>query len=441
MPNMTEKKADELKRAVDARRISMALTFMCGAWGVIVALAARATISLNDVLDLRTPQVDQAFKTMVIHSGVALAAIIVYILLRWCRSLSVAWPRALLAVCILFGIASLDCIVGFFYPLSGRETPLYVYHPRRGYMYQKNCIVSTGEVDIEFNRFGLRGPPIPSIKTPGEYRILFLGDSIVFGYLLKNDETPVDLTRQAIEQRDAPRSVRCINAGVTGYTTWQELDLLQYEGAAIEPDLVVLVFYVNDVIDMAGVERGVVAARMWDLGLPASTHWSGLIRMVANNLAAREQASIQQQRDLWAQSHVYSPRHPAGLTGKEDFYRDPPLPSLTDAWRKTYLELDAIVDTCEQMNAKLMIVHATDTLELSKEANHRVPSMLVGQWARTRGLSFVDLTDDFDAATDGDPQRIEAMFLDGTHLSPAGSRIMAKRMTDEILKDAIGELD
>jgi hypothetical protein len=192
---------------------------------------------------------------------------------------------------------------------------------------------------------------------------------------------------------------------------------------------------------MAGVERGVVSGRTWDIGLPASTHWSGLVRMISRQLAEREQASIQQHQHHWANARVFAPGHPAGLTGEEDVYREPPLPSMTDAWRRTLLELDGVVETCKSLNAELIIVHATDTLELSKQPDHRLPSRAIRQWAQSRGLPFVNLADDYLAATGGDAERIEKMFLDGTHPSPEGARVMAKRLTDAVFEHALDGLE
>src|SRR5690606_9136258 len=123
--------------------------------------------------------------------------------------------------------------------------------------------------------------------------------------------------------RGAPRPVRCLNGGVPGYTTWQELDLLRHEGRAAEPDLLVLVFYVNDMLDMVGVEPGVVRGRRWDIGLPASSHWSGIVRMTGQLLAKRAQAAVAAQR-VWVAPTMFEPGNPGGLRHVEDIYRDPP---------------------------------------------------------------------------------------------------------------------
>jgi len=94
------------------------------------------------------------------------------------------------------------------------------------------------------NRLGLRNREIGP-KAPGVFRILFLGDSLVY-----YGETPSGaLYTEMLEEnlnRVSLRPVEVINAGVPGYTTYQEQEFLKIYGLAMEPDLVVLGFVFND---------------------------------------------------------------------------------------------------------------------------------------------------------------------------------------------------
>ncbi len=96
------------------------------------------------------------------------------------------------------------------------------------------------DVTIKTNSLGLRNPEIGE-KT--EKRILVLGDSVVYGYGVENNETfPYimnDLTDYEV-----------INAGVTAYSTKQELDYLKRDGIKLQPDIVILTFFIgNDFTD------------------------------------------------------------------------------------------------------------------------------------------------------------------------------------------------
>ncbi len=100
---------------------------------------------------------------------------------------------------------------------------------------------------VEVNSLGLRGPEL-SAKAAGERRILALGDSLIYGQGVADDQTvPAYLEKLLQDRGDAPGSVRVINAGHRAYDTRQELGLLEELGATLEPDTVVLFWFWNDI--------------------------------------------------------------------------------------------------------------------------------------------------------------------------------------------------
>lgn len=96
-------------------------------------------------------------------------------------------------------------------------------------------------------------------RKPGEYRIVVLGDSFVFGYGLSNTE---DRATERLEQRlgdvldrlpaprgqdgEDPRSVRVLNVARPGADTRRELRWLERVVLPLEPDLVILGHFWND---------------------------------------------------------------------------------------------------------------------------------------------------------------------------------------------------
>jgi lysophospholipase L1-like esterase len=95
----------------------------------------------------------------------------------------------------------------------------------------------------DFNGDGLRDHPISREK--GSFRILILGDSIPF-YGDSIEDTYVGyLERQLNIDSESP-SVEVINAGIKGYTNYQELIYLKKYGLRFEPDLVGISFCLND---------------------------------------------------------------------------------------------------------------------------------------------------------------------------------------------------
>jgi len=93
------------------------------------------------------------------------------------------------------------------------------------------------------NGLGLRGPEIGP-KSAARPRLLVLGDSYVFGWAIGEEATlPAQIERQ-LESRGI--EVETINGGVPGYNTEQEAVELESLLPRIRPDLLVLVFVMND---------------------------------------------------------------------------------------------------------------------------------------------------------------------------------------------------
>ena len=84
---------------------------------------------------------------------------------------------------------------------------------------------------ININSLGLRDREIQIAKAPGRKRILFLGDSVVFG-------TGVDANWRMTEFLERALGDRCevVNAGVPGWGPDQELMYLETEGARLNAE-------------------------------------------------------------------------------------------------------------------------------------------------------------------------------------------------------------
>ena len=96
------------------------------------------------------------------------------------------------------------------------------------------------------NSHGLRGPETTYEKPRNTYRILILGDSFAEGYTVNLDSTS-ERVQERLLNAAGDRHYEVINGGTRGYSTDQELLFFDIEGRRYEPDLTVLLFYVNDV--------------------------------------------------------------------------------------------------------------------------------------------------------------------------------------------------
>jgi len=106
---------------------------------------------------------------------------------------------------------------------------------------------------VSINSLGLRGPEVEPIADEGA-RILVLGDSIVAGFEVRQEETFVAVLGDLLgEELDFP--IQTINAGVRGYGTDQSYLYFRERGRLLEPDVVVMWLTPNDLVNDITVHR------------------------------------------------------------------------------------------------------------------------------------------------------------------------------------------
>jgi hypothetical protein len=95
---------------------------------------------------------------------------------------------------------------------------------------------------VRINEKGLRDRSHSYERQNDSQRMVVLGDSFAWGYGVEEYERFSQLLEGSLD-------VEVINAGVSGYSTDQELLWYKYEGAKYDTDLVILVVTGNDVGD------------------------------------------------------------------------------------------------------------------------------------------------------------------------------------------------
>jgi hypothetical protein len=159
-----------------------------------------------------------------------------------------------LGISLLFGLGAAEGIVRLVHgsPLPER-TPISRVraHPLRGWEMIPGENHYTYQHLVEVNSYGFRGPEIPEEKGPREVRILALGDSMVYGQGVADDQTlPSHLERLLNERDTDQRRWRVVNSGHRAYSTNQEVALLTELGPRLKPDIVILFWYWNDLGDV-----------------------------------------------------------------------------------------------------------------------------------------------------------------------------------------------
>jgi lysophospholipase L1-like esterase len=106
-------------------------------------------------------------------------------------------------------------------------------------------------VELRTNALGFRGGPIEPEKPDDVFRIAVAGDSLTLGWGAAEADTFVVRLAQLLQAEPPPGfadDVRfeTFNLGVGNYNTTQEVTRLEARGLPLDPDLIVLAYYIND---------------------------------------------------------------------------------------------------------------------------------------------------------------------------------------------------
>lgn len=100
------------------------------------------------------------------------------------------------------------------------------------------------KIDFKLNSMGLRDDEISEKKPDGVYRVIALGDSFTLGFGVNREDLFVDVLEQWWNEEG--RRVEVINSGTEGYSTDQQVVWFEEVGSKLDPDLVLIFPYEND---------------------------------------------------------------------------------------------------------------------------------------------------------------------------------------------------
>lgn len=148
--------------------------------------------------------------------------------------------NVLVALVLLFAADRLLAVLGL-----PSDIPL-----RSAHRANVTKILKSLEFEYEFstNDLGLRYPQIPLEKSPGEVRILLLGDSFTEGVGVQSSDTfGTDL--ESHYSSKLGNEVRFINAGLGGKGPVQYWRVFRDVGLKLDPDGLLICLYANDLMD------------------------------------------------------------------------------------------------------------------------------------------------------------------------------------------------
>ena len=116
-----------------------------------------------------------------------------------------------------------------------------LYRPKPG------AVGTAGGDEFRINSLGMRDKEYAVEKPPGVARIAILGDSFTFGNGVPEEATFANVLEASLNASRDDTTYEVMNFGVKGYDTGQELATLREVALPLEPDLIVVAYYLNDV--------------------------------------------------------------------------------------------------------------------------------------------------------------------------------------------------
>jgi len=386
------------------------------------------------------------------------------------------------ALCFVvsFVLALLVAEIGLRLIGMGPKPSIHRFDPDTGWSKKPDTDIrkKTGEFDITIatNQFGLRDDPMTSAAKPaGTKRILVLGDSFALGYTVDRDDLYADLLERWWKAEG--RQLDVVNAGTEGWSTDQEAVWLEKNGAAFQPDVVLLFPYENDLywngelsytrfpkprFSVTGPREMVV------LRNPGETAW------YEHTALGKVVASPRAEQRTWT-----PPESGRALEMEHAAYWRTPPDFMVEAVRRTRSGFASVKATCDAIGAQLVIVPIPGKASIVPAAREKLESqiladdfvsklrrMLFGQpdprtvaslapdtaWtpdqpvetflqlARELSIRTIDVRAGFrariDAADSDDHEDLLYHEIDW-HLNPAGNRALAEEVHAALDADGV----
>ena len=137
-----------------------------------------------------------------------------------------------------------------YYPDTAKLLDTMVLEEPIGYKNGPNLSLDLYGTRINTNSLGLRHDALELQGEDSKYRILFLGDSVVFGVGVNDEDTLAVQLEERLSKhksRSVEKSIEVMNMGTISYNTEQELIQYKSVGALLKPNLVLLMFSSNDI--------------------------------------------------------------------------------------------------------------------------------------------------------------------------------------------------
>jgi GDSL-like Lipase/Acylhydrolase family len=273
-------------------------------------------------------------------------------------------------------------------------------------------------IPVDINSHGLRGPETSYEKPPDTFRILNLGDSVVMGWGVREENTYGRRLESLLnEESSGGQHFEVINAGVPGWNLENASAYLQAEGLKYQPDLILLgLTLANDIKgDSALLADNQPAPIKW---LRSNTYFWPFLTVQLRWLEARSQG--RERIDV-----IDPPRSP-------DKYF--PLDPQDKQWKGFWGQVSAIKRLASEKGIPVVLIIFPLEFQVIDQSYPTLPQELLTAKAAEAGIPVIDPLLAFRQACgekSGGPCQLEDRYLFADvwmHPSAEGHKLIADQL-------------
>lgn len=300
-----------------------------------------------------------------------------------------------------------------------------------------------GGEDGPINNLGFRGPEISQTKSPGQFRILSLGESSSYGTGVGWQETYAYVLEKKINTQE--HDVQVINAGVRAWSTLQSARFLELKIDELQPDLVLVYHEVNDFLPtshrginlhgsgMNDVEvMALYKSRRWFRWIIQNSRFVAGIRLIIAraraSTIARITAEFRKQDVLSQPINAYFNIHRAQNNKKPWLSNPNPIVRLPTPLREKALQ--SLINTAQSRGVQIIFLHPSYRIS-------RPHRCVMTRIARAQKIPLLEMDDVIysHAARTGRHKAEYFIFGDKVHPNQLGHAVMGKGIADFLLKN------
>ena len=304
---------------------------------------------------------------------------------------------------------------------------------------------------VRINQHGHHDSDFPEAKPAGEFRALMVGDSVTMGYGLTYAETFTRHLEMLLTEHDSHfESHQVINAGVHGYSTYQERRVLE-RSLRFAPDFIAMGFCMNDVTEpfLIDERHGGVGLDYHGVTQAGSNIWgyltneTGVGRLLQNIRLKNERLEVAKRREL------FNVKKMARLPADDPKYAEP--------WEVVLTNLEKMYTIADSSEIPIVLMIFPFEFQLL-DAELRTPQRILSEHARRHGVDVIDYTDVFRRVIYQDRDLLEILrdrgygsseirrffrwkvaeyFLDSDHFTAAGNQVVAQELLAYLVERGI----